>query len=813
MTSTPSHLQPSPETAVANPPRQKFRFNSIGTKLFLAVMTGALVGLGGISFLFYQTLERQETIQIQDALNTEVNRVEGQLAPITQTAQNISIAINSIKRTGATNPEPFKDVVLEFFLQRPKLTMGTYFLQAPYGVVSSRKWYGPYLYLDQKAKDQPGVALPAPNQNVIYADLYADDNYPIREYYTLPVKAERSVWTEPYSWYGIPMTSFVRPNYDNQNKLVSVTGLDVNVGALSKNIRSSVIKNQGYFTLLSSKGNLLSYPPDSKKASNIESYEKVPELKTVWSKLQQRQSGLVRADGKLWAYRRIPSTNWLMLAAVPESAITLPVLQITALGTIAAGAILAIVVALAVQRINRRLQPILEECDKLAATDAQTQGKLHQEDEIGQLSLSFFNLLDTLTANQKQIQTEAEARLAETQERLRLATEAQKESEALQVEVAHILDVVSAVEDGDLTVEAEVSDRATGLVADTLNRLIEQLGQTLTQVFAAAQQVSEGSANLEELAKIVAANAEEQAQEVAQVLKRTEQVKASAVSSVTQAHSSNQALSNVRSVVEAGQSSINNMNQGIGVLQQGTDRIVQRMKTLGEFVGLADQFVQEQNQIASLTQVLALNATLVAARAAEQRDPRQFLVVAREFEAIAAQVSDLAQQTNDGLNGLQQRTTQIHSVVSAIDAEVQGLGGLVTSFTEGVDQSNQVFSSVQTTTSNVAKAGQAVAQSNQEIVKSAQATAKAMQDIADLAARTAQLTQTTQSQSEQMEALSKQLLNSIQFFRLPGVAPAVSPSSEDTAWINLAHVDTTTLDVDAADADPADVTPPVVSKS
>jgi methyl-accepting chemotaxis protein PixJ len=489
MTSTPSPFQPSPDISVANLPRknQKFRFNSIGTKLFLSVMTGALVGLGGISFLFYQTLSQQAERQVQDALKTEVNGIESQIAPVSQTAQNISVAIDSLKAAKVTDIEAYKSTVLGFYQQRPKLAMATYFLQAPNGIVASRQWFGPYFYTDQKSPDQVGVALPAPNQGVIYSDLYVDDKYPTREYYTLPVKAERSIWMEPFIWYGIPMTSFLRPNYNDQNKLVSVTGLDVNVNSLSKNIRSSVINNAGYFALVSAKGTLIAYPPDPSKAAKVESYEKVPQLKAIWSKVQSGQSGLITADGQLLAYRRLPSTNWLMLAVVPESVVTLPVLGITLAGTLAAGAILAIVVALAVRQINRRLQPILEECDKLAATDAATQGKLQREDEIGQLSLSFFNLLDTLTANQKQIQAEAEARLAETQERLRLATEAQKESEALQVEVGHILDVVSAVEDGDLTVEAEVSDRATGLVADTLNRLIEQLGQTLTQVFAAAQ--------------------------------------------------------------------------------------------------------------------------------------------------------------------------------------------------------------------------------------------------------------------------------------------------------------------------------------
>ncbi|HCF27020.1 MAG TPA: hypothetical protein DEV81_07390 [Cyanobacteria bacterium UBA11049] len=356
------------------------------------------------------------------------------------------------------------------------------------------------------------------------------------------------------------------------------------------------------------------------------------------------------------------------------------------------------------------------------------------------------------------------------------------EGDILQQEVGHLLQVVSTVEDGDLTTRADVSDRTTGLVADTFNRLLEQLGEVLSQVLSTAQSVSAGSTALGKLAQTVATNAQEQAQEVTQVQKLTEQVKQSAQSSTLAVALANKSLLDVRSVVEQGQEAIDTMTQGIDVLQGGTNRIVQQMKALGEFVGMADQFVQDQSHIASLTQVLALNASLVAARASEQRDPRQFLVVAREFEAIASQVSNLAQQTNDGLVSLQQRTDQIHTVVSAVDAEIQNLGGLVSGFTASVQQSDRVFGDVSATTGQVVQAGEAVAQFNQEILNAAQATASAIQDIAELANRTALLTRNAEQRSEGMENLSRSLLSSIQFFRLPvallGTLPT-DPSSAD----------------------------------
>jgi twitching motility protein PilJ len=369
------------------------------------------------------------------------------------------------------------------------------------------------------------------------------------------------------------------------------------------------------------------------------------------------------------------------------------------------------------------------------------------------------------------------------------------ESETLQGEVGHLLDVVSAVEEGDLTVQAQVSDRLTGLVADIFNRLIERLSYVLSQVLGAARQVSEGANQQKQLAGTVAANAQQQAQSATQVLHLTEQAEQAAEDSVKRMNAASESLRTVSSTVVLGQDAIASMIQSIQVLQEGTDRIIQRMKTLGEFVGLADQFVQDQGQIAFITQTLAMNASLVAARASEQRDPRQFIVVAQEFNSIADQVSKLAQQTSQGLVTLEQRSTQIHSAVSDIDADVQSLGELVRGFTQGVEQSNHVFINVQTITDEAVQAGEVVARSSQNIVESVQTTARVMREIAELAAKTAELTHTSQHQSDRIDALSTQLLQSVQFFRLPELDLPPSLPLTAMAEIDLCEAETTTVEV------------------
>ncbi len=352
-------------------------------------------------------------------------------------------------------------------------------------------------------------------------------------------------------------------------------------------------------------------------------------------------------------------------------------------------------------------------------------------------------------------------------------TKTRQESIQLQEDIGHLLDVVCSIEEGDFTIQAEVNERATGLVGDTLNRLVEALGQILSQVSTTAGHVSISSSRQKEIAATVAQSTREQSQSVTQVLSLTEKVRLSANSAAAQLAQTNHALRMLQTAVVNGEGAVGALTQEIDVLQQGSDRIVQQMKTLGEFVGLADQFVQDQGEIATQTQVLALNASLVAARAAEQHNPKQFAAVAREFELIADQVSELARQTNEGLASLEQRSAQIHRVVSDVDTEVQRLGGLVHSFTSGVKQTREVFQTVQTVTGEAVQAGDTVAQTSQSIVEAADSTAIAMDAITVLSRQIAQQSQDAQQISDQMSSLSETLVQNVQVFRLPSAAIAV----------------------------------------
>jgi methyl-accepting chemotaxis protein PixJ len=340
------------------------------------------------------------------------------------------------------------------------------------------------------------------------------------------------------------------------------------------------------------------------------------------------------------------------------------------------------------------------------------------------------------------------------------------ESHVLQEDIAHILDVVCDLEEGDLTTEAAVNERATGLISDTLNRLIESLNRTVSVVTSTATQVTNSAVQLESMAIETAGQAQKQTLSIEEVKHLIELVNGLTASSRQQAADTATAVDSAKSAVSDGQKEMTAMVEGIVTLQQGTEQIIKRTESLNEFVELATQFSKDQKRVAALTKVLALNASLLSGRAIEEQDPEQFTSIAREFETIATQVNNLASETNLSLGLLQQRTTQIQTVTSGLNQDVSEINQLVQKFTNEVDLSRQAFDNIQIVTERVAAMGNQVNLSSQEVAKTVADALKAMQSIAAIAQSTENKATMTRQQVEEMRQLASSLLKIMEFFQL-----------------------------------------------
>lgn len=636
-----------------------------------------------------------------------------------------------------------------------------------------------------------------------------------RPWYEAAAEGKQPIWSEIYVFADPPSLGITHalPFHNQAGDLLGVMAVDLTLDDISAFLQGIQVSQSGSVFLLERSGEMIASSGD--EASFIEDGNEPQRLLATDSRnpmiqaatqtlvnqfgsldqIQVAQALSFRLDGERHFLRVTPvqdgrGIDWLLTIVVPESDFmaeinantrTTLILCLLALGAATGlGLLLARQITVPLVRLSQ-------------ASEAIASGKLDQTvdiEGIGEVTV----LAQSFNQMASQLKDSFVALEAANQElELRVAartTALNDQTQALQDEVEGLLDIVSAVEDGNLTVVAEVSPSVTGLVADTFNRLIERFGQIMATVSGAAEQVNQGASQVENLAAAMANNARQQVTAVNQVQALMENINDLSQGNMQRITDTDQAMGDAQRAVELGQQEIGIVTSDIDVLQQETQQIVGRAQTLTSFADQTAQFVKDQKRIASLTRVLAMNASMLSVRASQQQDPSQFAAITREFETIATQVNDLANQTNQSLVVLQQRTDQIQTVVSGLNQDIDTIRQRTSSLTTGIGQSNQAFDQIKTATGQVARLSQQVVQSSQDIAEATQTTLQSIRAISEIAAQTSDRANLTKDQSQTMEYLARTLRQTVTFFKIPDASSGqinqqlrarVNASSSDNA--------------------------------
>src|SRR5690606_33649229 len=234
--------------------------------------------------------------------------------------------------------------------------------------------------------------------------------------------------------------------------------------------------------------------------------------------------------------------------------------------------------------------------------------------------------------------------------------------------IMRLLDEISSLGEGDLTVKASVTEDMTGAIADAINYAVDELRNLVTTINDTSVQVAASSQETQATALQLAEASNHQAEQITAASERINEIAAS-IEQVSR-NSTESAEVAQRSVViaaegaGAGREAINGRDQSRDQIHEPSNP----PKPLADPTQEIGSIVELINDISEQTNILALNAAVQAAAAGETG--RGFAVVADEVQRLAERTSNATRRIEGLVQAIQADTNEAVSSMEQTTAEV-----------------------------------------------------------------------------------------------------------------------------------------------
>lgn len=341
-------------------------------------------------------------------------------------------------------------------------------------------------------------------------------------------------------------------------------------------------------------------------------------------------------------------------------------------------------------------------------------------------------------------------------DRLRIIAEERNKSD--QEAILRLMDELANLSDGDLTVEAQVTEDFTGAIADSVNFAVESMRDMVGTITGTSKEIERATMNTGEITRVLSVSSDEQSRQirfshdtVAKMADSLSDISNNTDASVQIARSSVDIAKEGRNLVKSTVDSMNNIRENI----QDTAK---RIKRLGESSQEIGDIVEIIKGIADQTNVLALNAAIQATTAGEAG--RGFAVVADEVQRLAERSANATKRIEVLVKTIQADANEAVSSMETSTSQVVGGASVA-------ENAGQSLDKIESVSQNLANLIINVSQATKNAAGMAQGVSGTMDRLTEINEQTIKEVTTAVGSIDKLRELSASLKQSVSGFKLP----------------------------------------------